>query len=344
MKKKKVVIIVLMVLAISSLGVMKYRSKSMAADQEAVWVQASQVKETTLPIDVHAIGTLVARSADISPHVAEHVEKILFQDGVFVTQNTPLIQLDDAVYKAKYASAKAQLIYSENNYKRMALLGKVGAISKQAIDQADSEWKEKKADAEENEATLKEMTLYAPFDGVVGKCKVNPGDYVTEGQSMVTITDTKHLRVEYNVPEKYLPLLKLGQAVSITTEAYPGRTFAGTLAFIAPTINTDNRSISLYAEVPNQKNELAAGMFVDVTQHLGSDQRALVIPARSLVPMVEGEQVYKIVDGKAVAISVVVGRRMEDSVQVVQGLSANDQVITDGQLKVKNGVPVKVKS
>ncbi len=340
---KKKILILSLAAAIAVWGFIKYRSHSATEGPEPVWVQASQVKETTLPIEIHAIGTLVARSAEISPHVAEHVKRILFKDGTYVIQGTPLIQLDEDVYKAQYDSALAQLVYSENNYKRMASLGKVGAVSKQAIDQADSEWKEKKANVEESEATLKQMTLYAPFDGMVGKCKVNPGDYVTEGQGIVTITDTKHLRVEYNVPEKYLPLLKQGQMVNITTEAYPDRVFTGTVAFISPTINTDNRAVSLYAEVPNENNELAAGMFVNVIQRLNNEEHALLIPARSLVPTLEGEQVYKIVNGKASAVNVVLGRRMKDKVQIVQGLSSGDQVVTDGQLKIRDGVPVKVK-
>lgn len=344
MKKKKFFIISLAVLSAVLWWGSKYYSHSGAVNADTVLVQAKTVQETTLPIETHAIGTLVARSVEITPDVAGHVAKILFQDGAFVKQDTPLIQLDDAIYKAKFDSAKARLGYSENNFRRMTLLGKQGAIAKQAIDQADSDLKEKIADAKENEVILNQMKLIAPFDGVVGKSKVNPGDYVTVGQSVVTLTDTKHLHIEFNVPEKYLPLLKLGQNVDIKTAAYPKKIFSGKVAFISPTINTDNRSISLYAEVPNDANLLAAGMFVDVTLSLGSEERVLVVPSRSLVPVAEGMQVYKIVNGKAYASNVVTGKRTEDTIQILQGLSVGDNVITDGQLKVKNGMAVKVKS
>src|SRR5262249_53736473 len=148
-------------------------------------------------------------------------------------------------------SAKAQLAYSDNNYKRMVLLGKEGAIARQAIDQADADLKEKQASADESEVRLNKMLLTAPFDGMVGKFKVNPGDYVNVGQSLVTLTDTKHLRVEYNVSERHLATLKRGQEVKLTAAAYPGKAFSGTVSYISPTINTDNRSLSLYADVPN---------------------------------------------------------------------------------------------
>ena len=344
MTKKKIYLFSFLILAAVSGGIMKYYSHATVPNPKAIWVQASKVKETPLPVEATAIGTLVARSVEITPEVAGHIEKIFFRDGTFVKQGAPLIQLDNAVYKAKYESAKAKLVYSENDYKRKVSLGKQGAIAQQAIDQADADLKEKKADARESEVMLNKMQLLAPFDGTVGKSNVNTGDYVNIGQKLVTLIDTKHLRIEYNVPEKYLPALKLGQVVKIISATYPKKVFSGTVSFISPTINTDNRSVSLYANVPNEANLLAAGMYVKVVHSLGTEEGALMIPARSLVPMLDAEQVYKVVDSKAYAVTVVVGKRLADDVQVTQGLSLGDVIITDGQLKVKNGVPVNVKS
>jgi len=190
---------------------------------------------------------------------------------------------------------------------------------------------------------LMKMQLTAPFDGVVGKSKVNPGDYVTTGQSIVSLTDTKHLRIEYNISEKFLPALRSQQEVHITTSTYPGKTFIGKVSFISPTITAENRSVAIYADIPNDNNELAPGMFVNVMQSLGTDEKVMMVPARSLVPMLEGQQVYKVVDGKAYAVTVLTGKRSNEQIQVLQGLALGDQVITDGQLKVKNGAEVQVK-
>ena len=85
-------------------------------------------------------------------------------------------------------------------------------------------------------------------------------------------------------------------------------------------------------------------MLVEVVQALGSSEHALMVPARSLVPVLDGQQVFKIVNGKASAASVVIGKRTENDVQILQGLSVGDQVITDGQMKVRNTTLVKVKS
>ncbi len=344
MKKKKTILALIILTTFSIWGINKWRTSSSADMPNAVWVQASAVKETNLPLETHIVGTLVARSVEITPEVAGHVDEIFFKDGAMVKQGDVLIQLDDAVFKAQHQSAKAQLKYSENDLKRKVFLGKQGAIAQQAIDQADADFKEKKALAKERKVMLNKMKLLAPFDGVVGKGKINLGDYVTVGQSLVTLTDTKHLRIEYTIPEKYFALVKAGQEVKVTSTAYPGKAFSGKVSFISPTINPDNRSISLYAEIANEDNLLAPGMFVNATQLLGNEERALMIPAKSLVPILDGEQVYKIVDGKAYSVTVIIGKREQDKVQVIEGLSPGDKVITDGQLKIKNGMPVKIKT
>lgn len=344
MRKKKIILIAsILILSVMVLIIKKHYSTKSSPEAPSVWVKAEPVKEQSLAIEALAIGTLVAaKSVVITPEIVGHVEKIFFQDGSFVKQGTPLIQLDDASARAQWISAKANLAYSEADYKRKAWLEKKGAIARQAIEQAEADLKEKKAIAEEKQIALDKNLLRAPFDGVMGKCGVNVGDYVTVGQNIVRITDTHHLRVEYSVSEKYLPELKQGQAISLTASAYPGKTFVGTLAFISPTINSEERTIALYAEVPNEHSQLKPGMFVNVVQSLGNQDHVLVVPARTLVPVMGGEQIYKIVNGKAQAVSVVIGNRSHDRVQIAEGLLAGDMVITDGQLKLKDGIPVQV--
>lgn len=331
------------VIVVIALGVFRFRSGSHFSQPDGVWVQTNTVKESSLPIEVNAIGAVVAKSVEITPEVAGHVERVLFQDGQFVKSGTHLVQLDDTVYKAKYTSAQADLAYKEGNFKRVMQLGQKGILSKDALDQAKAVLAQKRAEAEESKAMLSKMNLTAPFDGMLGKGKVSPGDYVNLGQPIVTLTDTRHLRVEYNVPEKYLGYLKLGQAVTVTSPSYPGKTFIGKLTFISPTVTADNRSISLYADIPNESDLLKAGMLVTVMQSLGNEDHALMVPVRSLVPVLDGAQIYKVIDGRAQAVNVKTGKRTKNEVQIVEGISPGDNVITDGQFKVKDGMPVKVK-
>lgn len=316
-----------------------FKTKQMPAISPIV--KTSAAHSILLEKQVEVLGALVAPHVEITPEIAGHVKQILFQDGAFVKKDTVLIQLDDALYQAKQISAKAQLIYSENNLKRMTLLGKKGVVSKQAIEQAEADFKEKQANAEEITAMINKMQLLAPFDGYVGKSRVNVGDYVTVGQGVVTITDTQHLRIEYTIPENYLPSLKLGQIIKIEANAYPQKQFLGKVSFISPVINTENHSISIYADLLREKNLLIPGMFVNIKHLIEQKEQILMVPAKSLVPVLDGMQVYKVVAGKAYATSVTIGRRTEKEVEIVSGLSAGDVVVTDGQLKMKDGMAVK---
>lgn len=347
MKKKKIIISLIVVAGVG-LGLFgiykKFHPSQMPFDPSIVWVQAEVVKPASLPLEANAIGTISARTVEISPEISGHVAAVLFRDGSAVKQGQTLIQLDDAVYKTKANLAKAQLNFSKNNYQRMVLLGKKNAISKQAIDQAEADLKEKRAQAEEAQVTLAKLKLTAPFAGVVSKSKVNPGDYVNVAQSLVSLTDTAHLHVEYNLPESSLPLLKLSQVVRIKSSTYPNHLFTGNVAYISPTINADNRSVAVYADVSDPEHLLASGMFVDVAQELGKDKEVVLVPARSLVPMIDGEQIYKVVDGKAFAVNVITAKRVGDKVQILEGINPGDKVITDGQLKVRNGTPIKIKT
>lgn len=342
--KKKLIIATILIVITSTWVIKKIRTPGNAVKTNTVWVQASTVKETTLPMEVKAIGTLVASSVEISPETSGHIQSIPVADGSAVKQGEVLMKLEDGILRAKLAAAKARLQYIENDYKRISPLAKQKYLSQRDIDKAQSELKERKGEVQEIEAALQNMQLTAPFAGVIGKRRVNLGDFVTVGQSVVTLTDTQHLRVEYTIPEKYLSLVKLGQSVSIISSAYPDQVFKGTVAFISPTINTDNRSVLLYANILNEEGLLKGGMFVTVKQLLGKNEHALMIPARSLIPVLDGLQVYKVVDGKAYAFPVTTGARLKDDIQILQGVTIGDSVITDGQHKVKSGMPVNVKT
>lgn len=342
-KRRKKSVAIITIALIIGLILIKHHHNNQPMLQDKVHVDIEQVKSGSIPIEAHVIGTLVAaNNVQITPEVAGHVAKIYFHDGgVLVKQGTPLVQLDDAAYRAKLGSDKANLTYSEVDYNRKVLLGKQGAISQQAIDQALADLQTKKATVEESQVEVDKMLLVAPFDGVLGKFNISPGDYVTVGQKIVTLTDIMHLRVEYSVSEKYLSQLKLGQTVKITTSAYPQKEFTGEVKFISPTISNEDHTISLYADVINDQRLLTSGLFVDVTQALGNENNALIVSAASLIPTIDGQQVYKIINGKALAVSVGIGQRVQDTVQIVSGLAVGDKIVIAGQEKLKDGALVE---
>lgn len=341
---KKIILLCLLLLTPCWLYAKHGRSRQLSANNADVWVKVEAVKKVNMPLKLSTLGNMTAKSVVITPEIAGHVKQVLFKDGVFVEKGQALLQLEDSVYKSKYESAKAGLLYSTQDYQRKKLLGTRGAIANQAIDQAKADLKEKQSLAEDARVMLAKTLLRAPFAGKLSKTNVNPGDYVTIGQALVTITDTEHLRVEYNLPENNIPYLKLGQTVEVKSPAYPKKAFTGVVSFISPTLNSTTRSIALYADIINQADALIPGMFVNVQQVLNTKREVLLIPAKSLVPRLDGEEVYKIIDGKAFATKVSVGKRTADSVEILNGLNVHDVIVTDGQLKIQDGLAVKIKT
>lgn len=330
------------VLLIIALMIGKHFHSSTAPAMPSVVVKTAAVKTIQSNEMIRAIGTVNASSVEITPETAGHVASIAFTDGASVKKGETLIQLDDSILKAKLQSMAAQYQFSSESYARLKKLAASGVVSRQALDQALADMKEKKAAFDEASVTDEKMKLVAPFDGTVGQRKVNVGDFVNPGQGVVTLTDTVNLRIEYNVPEQYLSALSIGQSVQITTSAYPNQIFKGNIAYISPTVNPENRTLAVYATLNPETIRLASGLFVDVQQIINQSKSIFVVPARSLVPVLEGNQVYKIVDGKAVSVDVQIGRRYQDMVEITKGLTAQDIIITDGQVKLTRGQSVVV--
>jgi membrane fusion protein (multidrug efflux system) len=343
MIRKKFFIVGLFILILSAFGIKHFR-RTLPLQQDATVVEVIRVQQGSIPIEVQAIGTLVAaQNVQIAPETAGQVAKIFFQDGVFVTRGTPLIQLNNAEYLAKLASAKADLNLSTTTYERLKVLAKQGIISRQDLEKSLADMLGKKATAEENNVMLNKMLIVAPFDGVLGKSLVSVGNYVSTGQSLVSLTDTHHLHVEYSIPEKFFGALKLGQTISVLSSAFPQQEFTGKVAYIAPTINTQDRTVSLYAEVPNNNQLLASGLFVTVRQNLGENTHALLVPPTSLLGTIDGQEIFTVVDGKAKAVVVEVGQRTPTSVEILTGLATNDLVVVAGQQKLHDGALVQIK-
>lgn len=306
-------------------------------------VSAVRVQQADIPMQIQAVGTLLAnQSVFISPEVAGHISEILFREGSFVTRGTPLIKLDATTQKAKLQSSQADLVLSEIQYKRTEALVKKKMVAQKELDSAKANLQKKQSQVDQDRATLEKMTMRAPFNGYLSKRKISVGDYVTVGQKLLKLVDKDNLRLAYQVPERYQPQLKIGQKVEIRAPALPNQSFVGKVFFISPDIDITSHAVEVQALIPNKQHKLSPGMFIQVKQILGISKNALVIPEQSLIPSVEGQAVYKIVNGKAVGTPIVIGAFFAGRVQVLKGLSANDLIITAGQQKIKDGSPVKV--
>lgn len=311
---------------------------AMALPVEAVAAHTGVVNRV-----ISAVGSLRANeSVVIRSEIVGRVAAIHFTEGEAVKAGAELIRLDDAEQRAQLAESAATLKLSELNFARARDVFEKKLLSQQNYDEAQQKLHESRSRMALQQARIAKTRLSAPFAGVLGLRQVSVGDYVKEGQDIVNLEDIHALKLDFRAPETYLASIKPEQEVTLQMDAYPERSFSGRLYAIDPRIDEQTRTLLLRARIPNPDLLLRPGMFARVSLVLESRNDAVLVPEQALLPVGDTQFVYRVVDGRAVHTKVVTGQRNDGNVEIVQGLKAGDTVITAGQIKVRDGAPVRV--
>jgi membrane fusion protein (multidrug efflux system) len=308
-----------------------------------VTVEVAKVATATMQEDVDAVGTLRSNeSVVVRPEISGRIERLNFTEGAPVQKGQIIVALDDAVPAAELAQARANLALAESNYQRTQELEKQKFVSATAKDQALNGLRVAQANVQLAEARLAKSKIVAPFGGIIGIRQVSVGDYVKEGQDLVTLEDISALKVDFRVPEQILAALRRGQAVEMASDALPGRKYLATVDAIDPLVDQAGRAVLLRARLRNSDGQLRPGMFVRTRLIVSQRQNALTVPEEALVPVGPDQFVYRVSDGKAQRVKIRTGARRAGTVEVVEGLAPDDTVVTAGQLKLRDGVSVAV--
>lgn len=306
-------------------------------------VEAARVEVGPLSERVTAIGSLASNEAIIvRPEVAGRVVEIGFEEGQPVKKGAVLVKLDDSLNQADVDDAQARLELAKRNFARTEELFAGKIATERSRDEARSTLGIGTATVELAKVKLAKMRLVAPFDGIAGLRKVSVGDYVSVGQDLFNLEDITPIKVDFRVPEKFLPALRTGQAIEISVDAYGGRKFQGEVYAIDPRIDQAGRSVVIRARVPNQDELLRPGLFARVTVILELKSSALTVPEQAVYPRGDSQFVFKVVEGKAKEIKVTIGTRRDGRVEIVDGLVLEDMVVTAGHQKIRDGAAVKV--
>jgi membrane fusion protein (multidrug efflux system) len=309
----------------------------------AVAVEVAAVTPTRLQEDAVAIGTLRSNeSVVVRPEISGRIAAINFAEGRPVAKAQLLVALDASVYAAELQQAKANLALAETSFKRITELEREKFVSSNAKDQALNALRVAQATFALAEARLAKAEIRAPFAGVIGIRQVSVGDYVKEGQDLVTLEDISSLKVDFRLPEQLLVELKPGQAVEVASDALPGRTYTATLDAIDPLVDQNGRALVLRARLKNTDGQLRPGMFVRTRIILAERPRALTVPEEALIPVGADQYVFRVAEGKATRVKVKTGMRRDARVEITAGLQAGDVIVTAGQLKLRDGATVSV--
>jgi membrane fusion protein (multidrug efflux system) len=306
-----------------------------------VTVEVAKVTTATVQEDVDAVGNLRSNEAVVvRPEISGRIERLNFTEGAPVQKGQIIVALDDAVPAAELAQAKANLALAESNYQRTQELEKQKFVSATAKDQALNGLRVAQANVQLAEARLAKTKIVAPFAGVIGIRQISVGDYVKEGQDLVTLEDISALKVDFRVPEQLLAALRPGQAVEMGSDALPGRKYLATVDAIDPLVDQAGRAVLLRARLRNSDGQLRPGMFVRTRLIVSQRQNALTVPEEALVPVGSDQYVYRVADGTAQRVKIRAGVRRAGTVEVLEGLAPGDTVVTAGQLKLRDGAQV----
>lgn len=287
-----------------------------------------------------AVGTLRAdESIEVSTNVTERIEEILFDDGQQVEKGETLALLSTLQEEAMLDSARAALAEAEREVDRLLPLVKSGASADIALAERKTEKIIAEAKIAQMKADVSDRRIIAPFSGTVGLRMISPGALVEPGTVITTLDKTDRMKLDFTVPETFLDNLKPGLEIEGTSSAFPDEPFTGNISTVDSRVDPVTRSVAIRALIPNPEGRLRPGMLMTVNLER-NPRTSLVVPERCIVPIRSDQFVFKIVDGKAIRTEVTTGSRVPGFVEIVEGLSENDLIVSDGILSLQDGSEV----
>ena len=342
-------------------------------------VSTTQVATLEWQPQLAAVGTVVAvRGVDVTTEIAGLVRSVEFKSGQEVKAGAVLVQLNADSDIAQLHSLQAAAELAATVVKRDQAQLEVQAIAQAQVDADAADLKSRRALVAQQEATIAKKTIRAPFSGKLGITTVNPGQYLNPADKIVTLQTIDPIYVDFYLPQKQIGGLTVGQVVNVASDGFAGQNFPGKITALNAKVDPATRNVLIEATLPNPKRQLLPGMFANVNVEVGEKKRYLTLPQTAITYNPYGSTVFIVrpkreVDAEAQAASsaasgtanaaasapapaasgsgdslvvqqifVTTGETRGDQVAILKGLKEGQQVVTSGQVKLKNGTPVVI--
>lgn len=337
-------------------------------------VSTVKVEPMTWTPGIETIGTVGAsRGVDLSVETTGIVKDILFDSNERVETNEVLVQLDDAVQRADLEAARTQAGLDQVALARAIELQQRGVGTTATLDSARAAAETSASQVNKLQAVLDQKQLKSPYSGVMGIPRIELGQYVQPGTVVATLQNLDTMRADFSVPEQRLAELKIGQPVNFGNSE-DDMPFSGTIKGIEPKVDPSSRMVAVRAEITNPEGKLSPGQFVQVRVELPKEDGVLAVPDTALVTSLYGDFVFVVRPAKpkeaaadagkaaetpasdaaataeapkaaglaAAQVFVKPGRRSGGLVEIREGISAGDEIVTAGQNRLSNNAPVSV--
>ncbi len=297
----------------------------------------------------HAVGSFAAvQGVIVSNELDGTVTSIPFVSGAQVNQGDLLVQLDVSTEQAQLASAQAAADLSSISLKRAQDLRAQNTNSQSEFDTAEAQSRQTLAGMDIIRAAIAKKTIRAPFAGRLGIRQISVGQFIKGGTGIVSLQALDPLYLNFSLPQQDLIDLKAGQVVQVTVDAYPGTVFEGTINAINSKVDDSNRNVQVQASIANADERIKPGMFAGVDVVLPQQDKFVTLPQSAISYNPYGNSVYIVEDkggGAGLTVRqqfVQLGDRRGDQVAVLKGVKPGDEVVTSGQLKLRNGAAVQI--
>ena len=336
-------------------------------------VEAAPVVRADLDEQLRIVGNLIgAATVEVAPKVDGRLRQVNVRLGDRVSRGQEVGRVEDdelqqqltqreasfEVARATVRQREADLFLAETSRERSRNLFANDLVSHQELDDAEARYQAASAQAdlaraqfdeagarlEELRINLENTVMVSPVDGFIGRRYLDPGAYVSSNTAIVSVVDISLVRLVANLVERDLRLVSAGSQARIEVDAYPSESFSGLVARIAPVLDPATRTAEIEIEIPNPDFRLKPGMYARVSLGIGSKSQALVVPREAVVIRTSSRGVF-LVDAAGGApnarfASLVTGLEDDRYVEVIDGVSEGDRVVTTGAAGLQHGDPI----
>jgi RND family efflux transporter MFP subunit len=347
MKKVAVTLVIVLALAGVIMTLQNNKAKSEAKAKSVTprpfAVSVVEVGRQQLSDSLSLVGTISAnREVSVASETVGKVQAMSLNVGDFKPAGSTLVKVDDELKRASVSLAEVTYTKAQKDLERYRQVQETNALPDQQIDQAA--WTVQSAEAQLTTARrqLRDTRIVAPFSGVVSSRSVEIGSMLQPGMTIATLVDISTMKVRLNVSEKDVFQMRVGEAVEVSTDVYPGVTFTGHIASIGAKAD-EAHTYPVEIAIPNRGDHpLKSGMFGRVSFNKTSSRQALVIPRAAIVGSVKNPQVYVVNDGIAKLRDVMTGSTVGTDIEILKGLSPGEKIVISGQNNLRDNMNVEV--
>lgn len=314
-------------------------------------VTAAKVEVKTWTPSISAIGTArAANGVDLAFETPGIVKEIKFKANQNIREGDILVQLDDTVERADIQDVQAAVKTAESAFERAKTLSSRGYGTEANLDQASAVLAAARSRLARLQATLEQKALKAPFSGVIGIPRIDVGQYLQPGSVIASFQDLSSMKVDFTVPEQMAVNVKLGQEVRVGVKE-GDLPFKGHVTGKDPRVDPKTRLVAVQAVVEDNKNgAVLPGQFLHVEAILPEEPNVVTVPQTAVITSLYGDYVYTIEQeeraGNQVQVArqvfVKTGRRRGGVLEVLSGITPDQQVVASGQNKLQAGATVKI--